>query len=192
MNNDPWPHINLENFLSQERFNEIVELSIKEHEYLDMFGFYSRSGHYTRFVKEDIIPEVTFDLFDGLPIRDYDAPLRKIIHWSIHPAGFSYPAHIDNNSRISTAVLYVTPDHNKGTILCKNNSGHVKDHGTPDQEPEYEIETPWSPNTLFLHNSIDGKTWHRYEASTQRCTLNVFFVQPDRIVPGRLENRFLI
>lgn len=35
-------------------------------------------------------------------------------------------------------------------------------------------------------------TKERYEATTQRCTLNVFFVQPDLIIENRIENRFLI
>ena len=189
---EPWPHINIKNFLIKERFEEILELSKKEFEYLDMFGFYTRSNHYIRFVKDDILPEVTQELFETLPARDHAKPLKKIIHWSIHPEGFSYPMHIDNESRISTAVLYITPEQNKGTILCKNNSKHIKDHGSPNEESEYEIETEWEPNTLFLHNSINGKTWHRYEATTQRCTLNVFFVQPDLIIENRIENRFLI
>ena len=47
-------------------------------------------------------------------------------------------------------------------------------------------------NTLFTHNSINGKTWHRYSSSTQRITLNVFFVDPNLILPGRIDTKFLI
>ena len=42
------------------------------------------------------------------------------------------------------------------------------------------------------HNSINGKTWHRYSSSTQRITLNVFFVDPNLILPGRIDTKFLI
>mgnify|MGYP007077386898 FL=1 len=189
---DPWPHKTVANFLSKERFEAIKILAAHEQEYLDMFGFYTRSGHYIRYEPIDILPEITFDMFSDMPMRSHSGNLKKIIHWSIHPKGFSYPAHIDNESRISTAVLYITPKRNKGTILCKNNSPHNPDHGRPSQESEYEVETEWKPNNLFLHNSINGTTWHRYEASTQRTTLNVFFVEPDKIMPDRIENRFLL
>ena len=189
--NDPWEYKNIENFLSQERFDELKQQALAELEYLDMFGFYRRSGHYIRYVKNDIIPEVTQDLFSDMPKRKH-TKLKKLIHWSIQPKGFKYPAHIDNDSRISTAILYVSPEENSGTILCSNNSGHVADHGAPSMKSDYEVTAEWSPNTLFVHNSINGKTWHRYEATEQRCTLNIFFVQPDLIAEGRLEKRFLI
>lgn len=188
---DPWRHKIIPDFLSDQRFDAIKLFAKREEKYLSMFGFYTRSGHYIRYEPHDILPEVTFDLFSDMPMRKYNK-LKKIIHWSIHPAGFSYPEHIDNESRISTAVLYITPKKNKGTILCKNNSKHNPDHGRPDKPSEYEIETVWRPNNLFLHNSIDSTTWHRYEATTQRTTLNVFFVDPDKIIPGRIENQFLL
>ena len=118
--------------------------------------------------------------------------LRKLVHWSVHPPKFNYPEHIDNDSRIFTAVLYVNPKNNLGTILCKNNSSHAEDHGKPKLLSDYEVEVPWKQNTLFTHNSINGKTWHRYSSSTQRITLNVFFVDPNLILPGRIDTKFLI
>ena len=189
--NDPWEHKNLENFLSQERFDKLKQLAVTELEYLDMFGFYCRSGHYVRYVKHDIVPEVTQDMFNDMPKRKH-TDLKKLIHWSIQPKGFSFPEHIDNDSRISTAILYVSPEENCGTILCRNNSSHVVDHGAPKMKSDYEVTSARKPKTLFTHNSINGKTWHRYEATEQRCTLNIFFVQPDLIAEGRLEKRFLI
>jgi len=191
--NNPWKHSIHKEFLSESRFNDILSLAEKELEYLDMFGFFTRTGHYVRYVKEDIIPEITLDLYkDYTETRVYKKPLKKLIHWSIHPEGFEYPEHIDNDSRIFTSVLYVTPKENKGTILCKNNSEHSTDHGRPTQPNEYEVVTPWAQNTLFSHASINGKTWHKYQAPSQRCTLNVFFVQEDLILPDRIDNKFLI
>lgn len=192
LSNDPWQHIAIDNFLPEERFKQIEELAKRELDYLDMFGFYTRSGHYIRYLKEDLLPELN-DLFLQMPrSRPYTRPLKKLCHWSIHPAGFTNNTHIDNSSRISTFVFYVSPDQNKGTILCKNNSPYLEDHANAELPSEYEIEVPWKPNTLFAHNSLDGETWHRYEATTQRCTLNCFFVQPELIKPDRIENRFLL
>ena len=193
MKNDPWPHNTYDDFLSDKRFYEIQELAKQEFAYLDMFGFYSRSGHYFRFVKDDIIPEINLSLLDPYKnIRKYNKPLKKLIHWSIHPENFSYPPHIDNDSRIFTAVLYIEPKENIGTILCKNNSDHSLDHGQPTLESEYEVEVGWQPNRLFTHCSVNGKTWHRYSSSLQRTTLNVFFVDEDKILPDRMDKNFLI
>ena len=189
---DPWPHGIYENFLSDSRFDEIKQLGQAELHYLDMFGYYSRSNHYYRFVREDIIPEVSTELISELPeCREYKS-LRKLVHWSVHPPKFNYPEHIDNDSRIFTAVLYVNPENNLGTILCKNNSSHAEDHGKPKLLSDYEVEVPWKQNTLFTHNSINGKTWHRYSSSTQRITLNVFLVDPNLILTGRIDTKFLI
>jgi hypothetical protein len=192
INYRPWQHLILDDFLSQDRFEEIKKLAETELEYLDMFGFYTRSNHYLRYVKEDIIPEVNSLFLEFKESRPYSKSLKKIIHWSIHPENFSYPEHIDNESRIFTTVLYVTPKDNIGTILCKNESPLNPDHGRPSLKSEYEVESTWKQNRLFAHNSLDGKTWHRYGATTQRCTLNCFFVEPSKIIENRIENKFLI
>lgn len=190
---DPWPHKVYDNFLSHERFEEIKILAKQELTYLDMFGFYTRNGHYIRFVKEDILPEIDSTLLEPFTEkRPFDKPLKKLIHWSIHPENFSARTHIDNDSRIFTAILYIDPEINLGTVLCKNSSNHVSDHGSPYLDNEYEVEVGWKPNRLFTHCSIDGKTWHNYSSSSQRITLNVFFVDEDKILPDRIDNNFLI
>ena len=193
MINNPWPHKIYDNFLSYERFEELQNLAKQELTYLDMFGFYTRSGHYVRYVKNDIIPEIDYSFIEEFQqTRLINKPLKKLIHWSIHPEKFSYPPHIDNDSRIFTAVLYIDPKDNIGTVLCKNNSKHVMDHGQPTIDSEYEVEVGWKPNRLFTHCSVNGKTWHRYSASSQRTTLNVFFVDEDKILPNRIDSNFLI
>ena len=68
MKNDPWPHNTYDDFLSDKRFYEIQELAKQEFVYLDMFGFYSRSGHYFRFVKDDIIPEINLSLLSEVSL----------------------------------------------------------------------------------------------------------------------------
>ena len=188
-NNYPWNHYIVDDFLSEERFDYINKLVLDEKKYLDMFGYYSRSNHYYRFDEKDILPELN-DLYDHL-FPDRNKSLKKINHWSIHPENFTYHTHVDNESRLYTSVLYISPEPNCGTILCKNDSEFKKDHQLPDKETEDEIEIEFKPNRLFLHESTPN-SWHRYFATNKRVTLNSFLVNPELIAPGRMDKNFLI
>lgn len=186
---DPWDHYVVDDFLLPERFEDIKRLVEKEKEYLNMFGYYSRSNHYYRFEGTDLLPEVN-DLFDKL-FPDRSDGLKKINHWSIHPENFQYKLHVDNKSRLYTAVLYISPEENVGTFLAKNNGSFKDNHESSDTKSEYEVEVEFKPNRLFIHKS-DPHTWHRYGSSTQRVTLNTFLVDPNLIEEGRMDTRFLI
>jgi hypothetical protein len=181
---DPWDHYIIDNFLSPERFNYIKNLVKIEKRYLDTFGFYSRSNHYYRFEKNDILPELN-NLCKELFVNNFEN-LKKINHWSIHPENFSYNLHVDNKSRLYTAVLYVEPEKNIGTFLAKNNDEFKDDHKEPKEKSEYEIEVEFKPNRLFLHRS-EPHTWHRYASSTERVTINSFLVDPNLIEEGRID-----
>ena len=181
---DPWTHYVIDDFLSPERFEEVINLLSVEEEYLDLFGFYSRSNHYFRFEKKDIIPEIN-EVFDEL-FPDRDLNLKKINHWSIHPSNFKYNLHVDNKSRLYTAVFYLKPDNNIGTFLASNKSPFSDDHQKPNLKSEYHVEVKFRPNRLLLHKS-EPHTWHSYASSTQRCTYNAFLIDPELVDEGRLE-----
>jgi hypothetical protein len=182
--NDPWDYYVIDDFLTPERFDYIKKLAIIEKEYLDTFGFYSRSNHYFRFEKNDVLPEITNIFNELFPNREKH--LKKINHWTIHPPNFKYNLHVDNKSRLYTAVLYIAPEENIGTFVAKNNSIFKDDHKEPEFPNQYEKEIEFKPNRLFLHKS-EPHTWHSYGSSTERVTFNSFLVDPNLINEGRIE-----
>lgn len=185
----PWEHYIVDDFLSEDRFEQILEGVEREKKYLDMFGYYSRSNHYYRYERFSILPELD-QLYNKL-FPDRLMSLCKINHWSIHPENYSYHTHVDNSSRLYTAVLYVAPSKNVGTILCMNNSEFKDDHNKPDDKNIDEVEIEFKPNRLFIHKSTD-KTWHRYGATNQRVTINTFLVDKTMLDTVQLNNRYLL
>ena len=78
--------------------------------------------------------------FDTKELEDIDKSIIlpiSPINWAIAPPDWYYPTHIDNRSRISTSILYVSPDESDGTIIAKNPS--VNDLG--DHEAANEKDT---------------------------------------------------
>lgn len=178
MKTDPWPHLAIEDFLDSNRWNDIRQLAKQEHAVFRNFGYNTRSGHYVRYLDEDICPEANRYFKEFTTHREY-TNLKKIIHWSFHPPDWEYPWHIDADPRIYTATLYVSPEENGGTVLSQ------------DKIDTTEVE--WKPNKLFVHcSSKEKSTWHKYYSTTQRCTLNMFFVDPDRLPKDRQDINFLI
>lgn len=184
--NDPWDYITIDHFLNDEDWNNIQILAMEELERYQVEGNNTRSGKYTRFLDYDLLPQANFLFKEHKKHRDFEGELKKLVHWTIQPPNHKYPIHIDNESRVHTTMLYVHPEQNSGTILCKNKSRHVEDHGQPEHESDYEIEVPWAPNKVFSHNTLPGITWHRYQSTfPNRITLATFFVEPSKVIPGR-------
>ena len=189
---DPWEYGLIDNFLSPERFKVIEDLAKIEFERYKKEGINCRSNKYARYVKDDLIPEITKDIMNFQEHRDYKK-LVKLNHWAIVPPHVKYPTHIDNTSRIHTSILYVSPEKNIGTILCDNPSTNDDgDHGQPDQSTKRELEVEWKPNRLFSHNPR-AKTWHRFMAGDEeRINLSIFFADPDKIRSHRNDFDYFI
>ena len=182
----PWEHIIIDDFLSPERFEHIHNLAIEELGRYQIEGLNTfRGDRYNRYTGVDLLPEVTLEIMNLMEHRDYDK-LVKINHWSIMPPNTSYPAHIDNRSRIHTFTFYVAPEKNLGTILCDNPSNNDNgDHGQPDQPTICEYPIEWKPNRAFVHNARP-KQWHRFASGdTTRINLSVFFMDVDKINSNR-------
>lgn len=192
--NDPWDYITVENFLNEEDWKNIQDLASEELSRYKLEGPNTPRGKYIRFLDYDLLPQANFLFKEHKYHRPFEGKLKKIVHWAIQPPGNKYPIHIDNESRIHTTMLYIAPEESVGTILCKNRSPHVKDHGPAAYESDYEIEVPWEPNKIFSHNTREGVTWHRYQSDDigNRISLSTFFVDPSKIIPGRgIENYLL-
>ena len=186
---DPWECVEIEDFLPEYRWKEIQGLAKIELDEYYSSNTKEKSGHYVNFLDEDIIPETNnlFNDFD-LPHRGYKGKLKKLVHWAVSPPGWSYPAHCDNKSRISTSIMYVSPENSDGTILHKNVSQNDGgDHEKADLPSTYTCKLDWKPNKVFFHNSIPNKTWHSIQNSTDlpRVVLSSFLVQEDLILPNR-------
>ena len=201
---DPWHCLEVEDFLPPDRFEEIKKLAMIEYAEFEKTGVnsvytdhktkdYTSRSKYTRFLTEDIVPE-TNQFFEMLPEhRGYTGELKKLVHWAITPENYNYPIHIDNASRINTCTYYIWPEHETGTILCKNPSKNDDgDHVRADEDSDYEVEVEWKPNKLFVHNSVPNKTWHRYASKKPRIVLSVFLVQPDLIRSNRNQHQYLL
>jgi len=187
---DPWKCVEIENFLLRDRWREIQELAkIELDKYYSSTANRQRRGHYVNYLREDIIPE-TNSLFTDIPLphRKYKGKLKKLVHWAIAQPGWSYPTHCDNKSRISTSILYVSPENSDGTILHKNVSKNDKgDHEKADLPSTYTFKLDWRPNKVFFHNSIPNETWHSFKNTTDtpRITLSSFLIQEDLVLPNR-------
>ena len=190
--NKPWEYVIIDDFLSPERFKTIEDLAIQELGRYQVEGPNTPRGKYTRYTKEDLLPEVTLDIMKLLPHREYD-DLVKLNHWSIMPPHIKYPTHVDNASRIHTFTFYVAPEKNLGTILCDNPSTNDDgDHGQPDQPTICEYPIEWKPNRAFAHNARP-KQWHRFESGdTHRINISVFYADPNKIKSHRQDFDYFI
>ena len=189
----PWQHVIIDDFLSPERFKTIEDLAIQELGRYQIEGLNTfRGDRYNRYTDVDLLPEVTLEIMNLMEHRDYDK-LVKINHWSIMPPNTSYPAHIDNRSRIHTFTFYVAPEKNLGTILCDNPSTNDDgDHGQPNQPTICEYPVQWKTNRAFVHNPSPMK-WHRYESDdTVRINLSVFYADPNKIRSHRQDFDYFI
>tara|TARA_Y100001970_G_C13859044_1_gene663166 strand:- start:47 stop:670 length:624 start_codon:yes stop_codon:yes gene_type:complete len=193
--NDPWQHLVIDDLLSDDRWEEIQELSRKHLDSYYMSNERTPSGKWIHWEDEDILPESNV-AYKMLPkSRPLGNNMKKIMHWAICPSNWRFPLHCDYNSRINTTVLYVNPEKSFGTILCKNDANTYEDFGPArnTQAPsEYEIEVTWKQNRLFSFNSMD-KTWHYYKAGDEpRIIIQSFFVDVDKVVDGKQELEHLI
>lgn len=190
---EPWEHIVVDEFLSTSELELLLSLASEEIKVFEKYGPNTPRGKYVKFFDYDLFPNSN-QFFDLLPKTRSHGPLKKINHISIQPPNNNYPTHIDNRSRINTAVLYLSPKNNVGTVLHKNKSPMVHDHGPPEMDSEYSKPVEWKTNRLFVHNSIDGVTWHSYrsDGESNRITFQSFLVDPSLITPGRQDLDYLI
>ena len=78
--------------------------------------------------------------------------------------------------------------------LCKNDSSYNDTNlrNTPFETNEYELEVEWKQNKLFAFNNLD-KAWHYYKSgNAPRIIIQSFFVDLDKVLPGKEEWDHLI
>ena len=189
---DPWEYGVIDDFLCPERFDIIKNLANEELERFKKEGCNTPRGKYVRYVKEDLVPEVTQEIMNIMNHRDYNK-LVKLNHWAIMPPNLEYPTHIDNISRIHTSTFYISPEKQEGTLLCDNPSTNDNgDHNNPNKPSRREVQVEWKPNRVFIHNPRPMQ-WHRYiSGDSDRVNLSIFFADPDKIKPHRQDFDYFI
>ena len=155
---EPWPHVIIEDFLPQDKFDDIREL-----------------GYNTVNPDGELKPVLDYDPYDGyhdfeqylphIPHRPHKS-LKKLVHFAMTPANTLYKLHCDIESKVLSAILYLGPDDNNGTGLY-----------TGDSLDKFSKMSMWKPNRLFIFCGITGTTWHNFSANhNNRYTLNWFLI----------------
>ena len=126
-------------------------------------------------VMTDLFPFINKAMFDKFSkVRQFAPKFAfKRIEWSVQPPGYQFKKHIDYGPKILTAVLYVSPKMNCGTILYDEN--------------ENEIEVPWKPNSIFIHCPYEGTlhSYHNPSDKDYRVTIMCHIVDAKRLDPKK-------
>lgn len=160
-----WEYKVYENFLAEDKFKFIRDKIVNDPKVPA-----ANSGEiYRPWLDHDPTPEIadTFKDFDRH--REFET-LHPFIHYAVTPHHFVHKVHDEATFKIMSAILYVAPEYNVGTIL------HDK-----FENPTESIEVEWEPNTLMVFCGESNVTWHHYESFDQRFTYNYFLVDPSKI-----------
>ena len=179
MNNEPWPHLIIDNYYPIDLYKDMIK------ELKDFINSERGKGH--------IVSKKT--LFRNIHMQsEYDLPatmkclnsrslseielgmFSNVRYHSSHETytevnvcldDMSYPIHDEAKQKILTAVTYLMPDVSRGTLIFDKDKNFVK-----------EIE--WKPNRTLIFAPIDGVTWHSYECIPKsfRVTINSFLLRP--------------
>lgn len=169
---EPWPHLIVEDFLPPERLAHFTKMA----KLLDVEGDgYENINR--EFFDYDPFPKMQ-DLLNEFPIHREYKDLAKLIHYAVTPPNMTHPMHVDSDYKIMSAVIYLYPEENGGTVLYK----------TPNGEG---MEIKWKPNSLFVFCGLDDITHHTYYSTDTRYTLNYFLVDPTMIKDPRWADKFV-
>tara|TARA_R100000742_G_C4277662_1_gene99731 strand:+ start:724 stop:1335 length:612 start_codon:yes stop_codon:yes gene_type:complete len=191
---DPWQYMTIDSFLSPKRWEEFQALASIELNNYNENPELTPSGKWIRWVDEDILPESNKLHKMMERFREPPKNVKKIMHWTVCPPNYTMPMHCDYHARFFTAVYYISPKESYGTVLCKNDSAYNDTNlrNTPFETNEYELEVEWKQNKLFAFNNLD-KAWHYYKSGNEpRIIIQSFFVDLDKVLPGKEEWDHLI
>lgn len=171
---NPWPHLVLDNFYSAQLYKFSVKeiLSyIKTNKLVDRqvllkttdINFSTIFPATLAYINSNSITEDTLKHFPSH--RDYTT-ISNYSEINICLGTFNYPIHDEAAHKILSAVTYLFPASNKGTIIHDKNKNRIS-----------EIE--WKTNRTLIFAPIDNVTWHSYESSDAplRITINTFLTR---------------
>ena len=168
----PWPHYCIDGFMHPDKFARHSARARKLGE---------PQGGYDNIIREfldyDPAPEIG-EMINWFTEKRGYTQLKKLIHYAVTPAGLDHPMHHEGDHKIMSAVLYLHPEDNGGTVLYN-----------PDKSFSYEVE--WKPNRLFVFCGKSDVTHHSYYSTSTRYTLNYFLVDPSNITNESLLEKFI-
>jgi hypothetical protein len=168
----PWPHFCVDGFMHPDKFSyhcgKAKKLGVP-------VGGYENIKR--EFLDYDPAPEIGEMINWFSEKRGYKS-LKKLIHYAATPAKLNHPMHDEAEHKIMSAVLYLTPKENGGTVLYE-----------PDETYSYDVE--WKPNRLFVFCGKTDVTHHSYYSTDTRYTLNYFLVDPTKITDPRWKHKFI-
>lgn len=171
---EPWPHMVVDNYFSDETFKnmsqEITNFSrnLKEGKTKVINPHQKRGLSFTSAALHE--NHISEELLSGFPnIRKYDGPLTWLTEIAaVKGYGYQYPAHCDHSKKILSAITYILPKSGNGTVLYNKDKVKAK-----------TIE--WQPNRTLIFAPQDGLTWHSYGNGDYqlRITLNQYLISDD-------------
>lgn len=164
----PWPYLEIKNYLPQAKFEVLRNHAMQ-------FG---EDGDVNRIMFDhDPMPQ-TANLLSQFEHHRPLGNMGKFIHYAVTRKDFVHDVHYDADFKIMSAVLYLGPEKNGGTILYD---------GT---KPVSEVV--WEPNKLFVFCGEDDITWHEYYSIDTRYTLNYFLVDMDKIENEEYRQKIIV
>ena len=170
----PWPHIVIDNFLTNVHFeylashlNNLAALNTKPHHvydnYIDSENVVKSSCLSPDFICElqDTYHPICMEILANLAPLKTQLYTHSEFHLVYTRNGFSFPTHDDIPQKLLSCVVYLSPRDNLGTLLYKNQY---------DKTPYSTVE--WKQNRALFFSRVDSTTWHSYSAkenSTRLC-----------------------
>ena len=164
----PWPYLEIDNYLPKEMFNFLRNDAM----------MYGEDGDVNRVMFDhDPIP-LAAGLLSEFTTHRPVGNMGKFIHYAVTKADFLHDRHYDADFKIMSAVLYLGPEKNGGTVLYDGD--------------EAVIEVEWKPNKLFVFCVMDNLTWHHYYSEATRYTLNYFLVDMDKVENDEYRQKIIV
>lgn len=174
---DPWKHILLEDFLNQEDFIKIRNISkVSSNEIRDdkyrLVASYDIKGNKLGLTGRNAYPLMLEGLFESyyeecLSILAFLDPSKipyvERINFEIQSVmpNYGYRIHHDSLSKLLSIVIYLDPDNNFGTFIHKDENSEGK-------------EIPWCLNSGIAFSAIGHHTWHSFKSNNERrATFNI-------------------
>ena len=152
----------VDNFLNSDDFDELRSLRLDEIHSNSIKIYHNEIDQnnkiITSFFDENLIKTLHKNYhqkaFEILKELNYEkSKLYEYSSFTIIKTGknYKFPIHDDTPNKLLSVAIYLHPEENKGTILCKNKKGEDKNI------------IDWKQNRAFIFSRLERETWHSYE-----------------------------
>lgn len=174
-----WPYRIFDNFLSQNIFRELSKIPYDHLKADDRVQgerneYWSNGRTVCRSFSQELVQDIHAETHEPLMNVVRELAPNKVDRWwytrmFMQQIGkdFSFNIHDERIEKILTAVVYLAPEVNRGTLVYTDRQGSDKK------------EIPWVPNRAFVYVPKKGVTWHSFEGDgiSNRSTLIINFIR---------------